>query len=102
MDNRNVSTQGIEEGINYLEKEFIGNLDDNVTSIIDSYSSLQQQGILSSQNIDDLTIGIKKRITQLQTNFTALADRLKRGMVESSETIAANRAEIENQMTEGL
>lgn len=102
LDNRNVSTQGIEDGVNYLEREFISKLDDEVSEIINTYSNLQSQGILSSQNIDSLTTGIKGKITELQTNFSALADRLKHGMIESSEQIQASRTEIENQMTEGL
>ena len=102
MDNKNVSTQGIEEGINYLEREFIGKLDEQIADIINSYDTLKAQGILSSENIDNLTAGIKAKIDKLQTDFTALADRLKKGMLESSETITANRTEIENEMTEGL
>ena len=55
MDNKNVSTIGIGEGIDYLEKEFIKKLDENVNEIMATYSSLESQGILSSANINNIT-----------------------------------------------
>ncbi len=102
MDNKNVSTIGIGEGIDYLEKQFIGPLDEQTTEILNSYSALQSQGILSSANIDSITAGIKSRIDLLQSNFNELAANLKNNMFQSSEAISAHRSQIESQMNEGV
>ncbi len=101
MDNKNVSTIGIGEGIDYLEKEFIAKLDENVDEIMATYGSLESQGILSSANINNITEGIKSRVNTLQSNFDTLAQSLKNGMFQSSDEIMAHRSEIENQMNQG-
>ena len=95
MDNKNVSTIGIGEGIDYLEKEFIGKLDENVNQILASYMSLGA-GTLSSANIDQLVSEIRGKITELQNSFDSLASQLRTNMTQSSEAIATSRSNIEN------
>ena len=65
-----VSTIGIDEGIDYLSREFIAKLDDNVNTIIEQYSSLSMNGTLSSENIDGLVAGIKAKVNELQNSYT--------------------------------
>lgn len=96
-----VSTIGIDEGIDYLSREFIAKLDDNVNTIIEQYSSLSMNGTLSSENIDGLVAGIKAKVNELQNSFDQLAQTLKTNMIQSSETIAANRSNIENTLNQG-
>ena len=100
MDNKVVSTIGIEEGINYLEKEFIAKLDDNVEEILQSYSSLKEQGILSSANIDTISSEIRGRIQGLQNEFDQVAQQLRTNMAQSSESIAASRSSMENTLSQ--
>lgn len=96
MDNKNVSTISIQEGIDFLENQFIAKLDDNVQKIIDSYSKFSQQGILSSANIDDSIKEIKFKIRDLQHEFDQLAQKIKVSMSQSSENITTSRSNIEN------
>ncbi len=96
MNNKNVSAIGIEEGINYLDKEFIAKLDENVDEILKSYSSFTEQGILSSANVDMLISEIKSKITTLQNDYDQLAQQIRTSMSQSSETITMNRSNIEN------
>ena len=96
-----VSTIGIEEGIDYLSSQFIAKLDDNVNEIVEQYSSLSANGTLSSENIDNLVTGIKAEINKLQNNFDELSQKLKTNMAQSSETIATQRADIENTLNQG-
>ena len=102
MDNRNVSTQGIIEGIDYLEKQFIANLDTQVEEIISTYANMQSQGTLSSADIDNISAGIRAKISSLQNDFGMLASNLKNSMGESSETIAAERSAMEDQLNSGV
>ena len=100
VDSKVVSTIGIEEGIDYLSSQFIAKLDDNVTEIINQYSSLSANGTLSSENIDSLVAGIKAEVSKLQNNFDALSQKLKTNMSQSSETIATQRSNIENTLNQ--
>ena len=100
-ENKNVSTLGISEGIDYLEKEFIAVLDDNAGEAIDTYTKVQSSGALSSANIDSITNEIKGKVSKLQSDFDELSQRLKQGMFQSQEEIERHRNEIENQLSNG-
>ncbi len=101
MDNKNVSTLGIAEGIDYLEKEFIAVLDKNTEEAVDTYTKMQSSGALSSANIDSITNEIKGKVLKLQSDFDELSQRLKQGMFQSQEEIERHRNEIENQLGNG-
>lgn len=101
MDNRNVSTIGIGEGIDYLGREFIAKLDEQTEQAIQAYTSLQAQGILSSATIDGITNEIKAKVSQLQNNFDTLAMQLKKDMGVSQENITMERTAIENELGQG-
>lgn len=102
MDNRNVSTIGIGEGIDYIQQQFIAPLNEDVDEVISTYTQMQSQGSLSSANIDSIAQGIKSRITMLEDNFNTLAQNLKNNMFQSQEQIEAHRRDIENQMNQGM
>ena len=90
-----VSAIGIEEGINYLQSQFIAQLDENVNEVIEQYKSLQA-GALSSQNIDGLVAGINSQVTKLQSDFDDLASKIKTSMSQSTEAVTQGQANIES------
>lgn len=90
-----VSAIGIEEGINYLQSQFIAQLDENVNEVIEQYKSLQA-GALSSQNIDVLVAGINSQVTKLQSDFDDLASKIKTSMSQSTEAVTQGQANIES------
>ena len=90
-----VSAIGIEEGISYLQTQFISQLDESVNEVVEQYKSLQA-GALSSQNIDTLVAGINSQVTKLQSDFDELAAKLKTSMSQSTEAITQGQANIEN------
>lgn len=97
---RNVSTEAIQNGIEYLKIEFIGNLDSNVEDAIASYKSIQENA-LSSATVDQITNEIQAKVRNLQTEFNELADKLKQGMFLSQEEIVNHRNALENQLSNG-
>ena len=98
MNNKQVSVQSINESIDYLDKEFIAKLDENVSGVLQSYSEFKEKGILSSANIDELVIEIKAKITKLQKDFDDLAMNIKKTMTQSSEDIIIQSSNIEKTM----
>ena len=100
-DNKNVSTLGIADGIEYLKNEFIAKLDEQTEEAINTYTQMQSQGTLSSANIDSITGEIKAKVTKLQNDFDDLANKLKQGMFLSQEEIESHRRDIENQLSNG-
>ena len=99
-DFKNVSTVNIEEGINYLKNQFIGNLDECVNEIVNQYSGLFR-GVLSSNNIDALVGGIKTEINKLQSSFDEIAAKYVTTMSTSAETIAQSTSNIESTLSRG-
>lgn len=99
MDNKNVSTISINEGIDYIEKELIAKLDDNVSQILASYQSLGT-GTLSSANIDEIVTEIRGKINELQESFDSLSQKIRTEMSQSSENIVTSRTNIENTMSQ--
>ncbi len=101
MDNKNVSTLSIADGIDYLSTQFIAKLDDQTQEAVDTYTKMQSSGALSSANIDAITLEIKAKVTKLQNDFDDLSNKLKQGMFQSQEEIESHRSEIENQLSQG-
>lgn len=99
---KTVSTLGIADGIDYLSKNFIGNLDEQATTAIDTYKKLKNEEILSSANIDNITEEIQTRISSLQKDFDDLSNRLKQGMFQSQEEIENHRQNLENKLSQGI
>ena len=97
---KNVSTEAIAEGIEYLKTEVIGNLDSNVENAIASYKNIQANA-LSSATVDQITNEIQAKVRNLQTEFNELADKLKQGMLQSQEEIVNYRNALENQLSNG-
>lgn len=97
---KNVSTEAIAEGIEYLKTEVIGNLDSNVENAIASYKNIQANA-LSSATVDQITNEIQAKVRNLQTEFNELADKLKQGMLQSQEEIVNHRNALENQLSNG-
>ena len=97
---KNVSTEAIAEGIEYLKTEDIGNLDSHIENAIASYKNIQANA-LSSATVDQITNEIQAKVRNLQTEFNELADKLKQGMLQSQEEIVNHRNALENQLSNG-
>ncbi len=95
MNNKTVSVKSIQVSIDYLEKDLIAKLDENINEVVNTYKNLQEKEILSSANIDKLVLEIRAKITKLQNDFTELATDIKKTMVQSTEDITIQNSNIE-------
>lgn len=99
MDNMNISVTGIEEGINYIEKEVIERLHDEMEKVKETYSNFISNGTLSSSEVDELLQGVIKKTDSLQMKFEEVATKIKTTMTQSSEGIQKDISGIHSNLS---
>lgn len=99
MDNMNISVTGIEEGINYIEKEVIEKLHDEMEKVKETYSNFISNGTLSSSEVDELLQGVIKKTDSLQMKFEEVATKIKTAMTQSSEGIQKDISGIHSNLS---
>lgn len=94
MTENNVSVEKIQQGIDYLEGEFMKPLVDIGNSIIETYQDLNK--VLKSDAIDKLIAEQKTKLEQIQTDLKKICDKAKTSMDDSSSVIKQNQQNIDS------
>lgn len=97
MEN-NVSVQKIQEGIEYLEEEFMAPLVKVGTQLIDEYKELN--AVLQSETIDRLIQEQQSKLDELQNDLTDICNKASAAMDDSSKVIGENQANIDDTLSD--
>ena len=92
--NNNVSVTKIQEGIDYLEAEFMNPLVMVGEQLIDEYQMLNR--VLQSQAINALIREQQSKLDTLKNDLKAICDKARVSMDDSSKVIQANQTNIDS------
>ena len=92
MEN-NVSVEKIQEGIEYLEDQFMAPLVKVGTQLIDEYKDLN--AVLQSETIDRLIKEQQSKLDELQNDLTDICNKASSAMDDSSKVIGENQTNID-------
>ena len=98
MNDKNVSVKNIQEGIDYLQDQFMKPLVLVGETLIDEYRILNQS--LVNQDIDRLIQEQQNKLDNLKNDLNAICERAKTQMGESSEVVSAEQSGIDNTLSE--
>ena len=96
----NVSVQKIQDGIEYIENEFLSPLTKVGTDILDEYKDLN--GVLQSEAIDKLIVEQQNKLDQIQTDLKDIVNKAKEAMSDSSRTINENQVNIDDTLRSNM
>lgn len=92
-DNKNVSVTSIQDGITYLEDQFMKPLVKVGQDLIDEYTIANKS--LKSDAIDKLIKEQQNKLDEIQRQLTDICNRAKSSMDDSSKVIAQNQDAID-------
>ena len=95
--NNTVSVVSIQEAVNEL-KGFMSTMNNEMDSVLNTLTSLSQQGILSSQGVNAIVEQIKARINAVNDQFNTMTQEFTTAMTESSETVSSSQKSIESSL----
>ena len=98
MNDKNVSVKNIQEGIDYLQDQFMKPLVLVGETLIDEYRILNQS--LVNQDIDRLIQEQQQKLDRLKNDLNAICEKAKTQMGESSEVVSHEQAGIDNTLSE--
>ena len=91
--NNNVSVEKIQQGIEYLESEFMVPLTKVGGQLIEHYKDLNT--VLESETINNLIKEQQNKLDELQVELKGICDRAKTTMDDSSNVIKESQVEID-------
>ena len=94
--NNNVSVTSIQQGIDYLESEFMNPLVLVGEQLIDEYQELNR--VLQSQAINALIREQQSKLDTLKNDLKAICDKARVSMDDSSKVIQQNQSNIDSTM----
>ena len=94
MNNYNVSVKSIQQGIDYLETEFMNPLVLVGEQLIDEYQELNR--VLQSQQINALIREQQTKLDALKNDLKAICDKARVSMDDSSKVIQQNQSNIDS------
>ncbi len=94
--NNNVSVTSIQQGIDYLESQFMNPLVMVGEQLIDEYQELNR--VLQSQAINALIREQQSKLDALKNDLKAICDKARASMDDSSKVIHANQSNIDDTM----
>ena len=93
----NVSVQKIQEGIDYLESEFMVPLTKVGGQLIDQYKDLNT--VLNSETINRLIAEQENKLDELQADLKDICNKAKTTMDDSSKIINENQVNIDDTLS---
>ncbi len=93
----NVSVEKIQQGIEYLESEFMVPLTKVGGQLIDEYRELNN--VLQSDAINSLIQEQQSKLDELQADLTDICNKAKSAMDDSSKVIGENQTNIDETLS---
>ena len=93
----NVSVQKIQQGIEYLESEFMVPLTKVGGQLIDQYKDLNT--VLNSETINRLIAEQENKLDDLQKDLRDICNKAKTAMDDSSKIINENQVNIDDTLS---
>ena len=93
----NVSVDKIQQGIEYLESEFMAPLTKIGVQLIDEYKDLN--GVLQSDAINSLIAEQQGKLDDIQKELTEICNKAKAAMDDSSKVIGENQGNIDDTLS---
>ena len=93
----NVSVEKIQEGIDYLESEFMSPLTKVGLDLLDEYKDLNS--VLQSEAINSLIKEQQEKLDEIRTDLTDICNKAKSAMDDSSKVIGTNQGNIDDTLS---
>ncbi len=93
----NVSVDKIQQGIEYLESEFMAPLTKVGAQLIDEYKELN--GVLQSDAINSLVAEQQAKLDEIQNDLTDICNKARSAMDDSSKVIGENQENIDDTLS---
>ena len=90
MNSNIVSVETLQEVSDFMNTKYKNSINSGFQSIIDVYNRLSQNGILSSNEIDEITREISKKLTEYSNTYDDLLNDFNREMNNNIEVISAH------------
>ena len=94
----NVSVEKIQEGIDYLESEFMSPLTKVGLDLLDEYKDLNS--VLQSEAINSLIKEQQEKLDEIRTDLTDICNKAKSAMDDSSKVIGTNQGNIDDTLSQ--
>ena len=98
MSTNVVSVEKIQEGIDYLENQFMNPLIKVGEQLIDEYRMLNQS--LQSEEVDNLIARQQEELDKLRTDLESICEKAKSAMDDSQVTIQKNQANLNDTLSQ--
>ncbi len=90
----NVSVEKIQQGIEYMESEFMAPLTKVGLELIDEYRDLNS--VLQSDAINRLIAEQQNKLDEIRNDLTDICNKAKTAMDDSSKVVGENQANIDD------
>lgn len=93
MEEHNVSVEKIEDGIRYLEEDFMRPIVDMGELLIEDYKKLKG-GLNDDGTIDQLILNQETALNEIKNEITAICNKARESMEDSNTVIKNNQETI--------